>query len=68
MVFSLTLVRGKPPFRLGKDSRTAYLSLLAGRDAAGGLPVSARMACGSNRVGGRKQEPAETTTRGAIYA
>jgi putative transposase len=32
------------------------------------LPVSARMACGSNRVGGRKQEPTETTTYGVIYA
>jgi putative transposase len=32
------------------------------------LPVSARMACGSNCIGGRKQEPAETTARGAIRA
>jgi len=30
------------------------------------LPVSARMACGSNCIGSRKQEPAETTARGAI--
>jgi putative transposase len=33
-----------------------------------GLPVSARMACGSNGVGRRKQEPAETTAPGAIHA
>ncbi|QUV82939.1 transposase [Chloracidobacterium sp. D] len=32
------------------------------------LPVSARMACGSNCIGSRKQEPAETTARGAICA
>jgi len=32
------------------------------------LPVSARMACGSNCIGSRKQEPAETTARGAIRA
>jgi len=32
------------------------------------LPVSAQMACGSNGVGRRKQEPAETTTHKAIYA
>jgi putative transposase len=28
------------------------------------LPASARMACGSNRVGGRKQEPAEALSAG----
>ena len=33
-----------------------------------GLPVSARMACGSNRTGGRKQEPTETTTHEFIHA
>ena len=32
------------------------------------LPVSARMACGSNCIGSRKQEPAETTAHGAIRA
>jgi putative transposase len=32
------------------------------------LPVSARMACGSNCTGGRKQEPTETTAQGAIHA
>ena len=42
-------------------------------DAAVGMrvdqpPVSARMACGSNCTGGRKQEPAETTAQGAIHA
>ena len=35
---------------------------------AGGLPGSARMACGSNRIGGRKPEPTETATHGAIHA
>ena len=32
------------------------------------LLESARMACGSNRFGGRKQEPTETTAQGAIHA
>jgi len=31
-------------------------------------PVSARMACGSNGIGRRKQEPTETTTHGFIHA
>jgi len=35
---------------------------------ADGPPASARMACGSNLVGGRKQEPTETTAQGAIHA
>jgi len=47
----------------GRDTTDASVGMLAG-----GLPASARMACGSNRVGGRKQEPTETTTHGAIYA
>ena len=47
----------------GRDTTDASVGMLAGV-----LPASARMACGSNRVGGRKQEPAETTTCGAIYA
>jgi putative transposase len=42
-------------------------------DASAGIQVdvlleSARMACGSNRFGGRKQEPTETTAQGAIHA
>jgi putative transposase len=32
------------------------------------LLASARMACGSNCTGGRKQEPTETTAQGAIHA
>jgi len=47
----------------GTDTTNASVGM-----QAGGLLVSARMACGSNRVGGRKQEPAETTMHGAIYA
>jgi putative transposase len=47
----------------GQDTANALAGMRAGR-----LPASARMACGSNRVSGRKQEPAETTTQGAIYA
>jgi putative transposase len=42
-------------------------------DASVGIQVgtpleSARMACGSNGVGRRKQEPAETTAQGATHA
>jgi putative transposase len=42
-------------------------------DASVGIQVdslleSAQMACGSNRVNGRKQEPTETITYGAIHA
>jgi putative transposase len=47
----------------GQDTTDASVGI-----RAGGLPGSARMACGSNRTGGRKQEPAETTTHGAIHA
>jgi putative transposase len=47
----------------GRDTTDASVGMLA--DC---LPASARMACGSNRVSGRKQEPTETTTCGAIYA
>lgn len=47
----------------GRDTTDASVGMLAG-----GLPASARMACGSNGVGRRKQEPTETTTHGAIYA
>jgi putative transposase len=47
----------------GRDTTDASVGMLAG-----GLPASARMACESNRVGGRKQEPTETTTHEAIYA
>jgi putative transposase len=47
----------------GQDTANALAGMLAG-----GLLASARMACGSNGVGRRKQEPTETTTCGAIYA
>jgi len=47
----------------GRDTTDASVGM-----RAGSLPASARMACGSNRTGGRKQEPTETTTHGAIYA
>jgi putative transposase len=47
----------------GQDTANALAGMLAGS-----LPASARMACGSNRVSGRKQEPTETTAQGAIYA
>jgi putative transposase len=40
----------------GRDTTDASVGMLAGS-----LPASARMACGSNRVSGRKQEPTETT-------
>jgi putative transposase len=35
---------------------------------AHGARLSARMACGSNRTSGRKQEPTETTAHGVIHA
>ena len=47
----------------GRDTTDASVGMLAG-----GLAASARMACGSNRTGGRKQEPAETTMHGEIHA
>jgi putative transposase len=47
----------------GRDTTDASVGMLAG-----GLSASAWMACGSNRIGGRKQEPTETTTQGAIRA
>jgi len=47
----------------GRDTTDASVGMLAG-----GLPASARMACGSNRVGGRRQKPIGTTTHGAIHA
>jgi putative transposase len=45
----------------GRDTTDASVGMLAG-----GLLASARMACGSNRTGGRKQEPTETTTHGIL--
>jgi len=47
----------------GTDTTDASVGMRAGC-----LPVSARMACESNRTGGRKQEPTETTTHGVIPA
>jgi putative transposase len=47
----------------GQDTIDASIGM-----RADGLPVSARMACGSNGVGRRKQEPTEATTQGAIHA
>ncbi len=47
----------------GQDTTDAAVGMRVGEP-----PVSARMACGSNRTGGRKQEPAETTAQGAIHA
>ena len=47
----------------GRDTTDASVGM-----RAAWLPVSARMAGGSNRTGGRKQEPTETTTRGFIRA
>ena len=47
----------------GRDTTDASVGM-----RADWLPVSARMACGSNLVGGRKQEPAETTAHGFIHA
>jgi putative transposase len=43
----------------GQDTANALAGI-----QVGDLLESARMACGSNRVGGRKQEPTETTTHG----
>ncbi len=47
----------------GQDTADAAVGMRVGEP-----PVSARMACGSNCTGGRKQEPAETTAQGAIHA
>ena len=47
----------------GRDTADASAGI-----QADGPPASARMACGSNLVGGRKQEPTETTAHGAIHA
>ena len=47
----------------GQDTTDASVGM-----RAAWLPVSARMACGSNRIGGRKQEPTETTTHEFIHA
>ncbi len=47
----------------GQDTTDAAVGMRVGEP-----PVSARMACGSNCTGGRKQEPAETTAQGAIHA
>ncbi|MDT7946692.1 MAG: zinc ribbon domain-containing protein [Cyanobacteriota bacterium PSP.bin.10] len=47
----------------GQDTTDAAVGMRVGEP-----PVSARMACGSNCTGGRKQEPAETTAQGAIRA
>jgi len=47
----------------GQDTADAAVGMRVGEP-----PVSARMACGSNCTGGRKQEPAETTAQGAIRA
>ena len=47
----------------GRDTTDASVGM-----RVDGLPVSARMACGSNLAGGRKQEPTETTTHGFVHA
>jgi putative transposase len=47
----------------GQDTADAAVGMRVGEP-----PVSARMACGSNCTGGRKQEPTETTAQGAIHA
>ncbi|MFS8818949.1 transposase [Synechococcus sp. W60.1] len=47
----------------GQDTTDASVGMRVGAPL-----VSAQMACGSNRVSGRKQEPAETTAQGAIHA
>jgi len=45
----------------GRDTTDASVGI-----QVGGLLESARMACGSNGVGRRKQEPTETTTHGHL--
>jgi putative transposase len=58
------LARGMQQLRdEGQDTTDASVGM-----RVDGAPVSARMACGSNGVGRRKQEPAETTAHRAIYA
>jgi putative transposase len=47
----------------GQDTTDASVGIQVGAPLG-----SARMACGSNGVGRRKQEPAETTAQGAIHA
>jgi len=47
----------------GRDTADASAGI-----QADGPPASVQMACGSNLVGGRKQEPTETTAHGAIHA
>jgi putative transposase len=47
----------------GQDTANALAGMQVDR-----LLASAQMACGSNRVSGRKQEPTETTAHGAILA
>jgi putative transposase len=47
----------------GQDTTDASVGI-----QVGALLESARMACGSNGVGRRKQEPTETTAHRAIYA
>lgn len=50
--------RQAQPVRAGKDNTDGAAVLLRGEHA--------RMACGSNRVGGRKQEPTEATQGDAL--
>ena len=47
----------------GRDTTDASVGM-----RVDGLPVSARMACGSNGIGRRKQEPTETTAHGFVHA
>jgi putative transposase len=47
----------------GRDTAHACAGMVAQ-----GARLSARMACGSNRTSGRKQEPTETTAHGVIHA
>jgi len=47
----------------GRDTADASVGM-----RVDGLPVSARMACGSNGIGRRKQEPTETTAHGFVHA
>jgi putative transposase len=58
------LARGMQQLRdEGQDTTDASVGM-----RVDGAPVSARMACGSNGVRRRKQEPTETTAHRAIYA
>jgi len=47
----------------GRDTADASVGM-----RVDGLPASARMACGSNGIGRRKQEPTETTAHGSVHA